>query len=262
MKNEMILENGVNVIGTDGGVIRFDDNGRQLHESVFNKAESFMEYFDFMGHEQQRIAKEWYAKRKKKNIKEDKLKWWRSTLFNILDEASEKTAEEYYIANIEPSIDENGRIYYKAGEKVARGLSSNNWRQKAREFAPECESDLSTLYQLVLWYAYRIARGYWTVEYVCDDSSSAGNYCNFPNATHNFEVSGAREVGGASDGVGNTYKIVTSVEPVFCYFGGSYDKYGDYFPVANVDTINNPDSSIFFGSGVVVLNKVQTTSHG
>jgi hypothetical protein len=53
MKNEMILANGVriefgehgiNVIGTDGELIRFDDNGRQLHESVFNKAESFMEY--------------------------------------------------------------------------------------------------------------------------------------------------------------------------------------------------------------------------
>lgn len=269
MENEMNLtngvkievgEHGVNAIGTDGEVIRFDDNGRQLHESVFNRAEIFMEHFDFMGHEQQKIAKEWYAVYKEEKIK--KYVEYRRVpkiFFGLLDLAVENVTEEYFIANLEPSIDQNGRIYYKVGEKVTRGFSPNKWRQKAREFAPECESDLATAYQLVLWYAYRIAMGYWTVEYVCENSYSEGNYWNSPDATHKIEVSGTKKVGGAYDGVGNTRKLVLYRTAFFALFGGCYGEFGNEHPVGEWESIVRSDNTLINSTGVVALNKVRST---
>lgn len=252
MKNEMILANGVkievgeqgvNVIGTDGEVIRFDNNGKLLR-----KVESFMQYFDFMGHEQQRIAKEWAETTEGETDEERKF-------IELTKESAAEIKEDYYIANIEPSIDENGRIYYKAGGVVARVISPLGWKEKAREFAPECESDLASKYQLVLWYAYRIAMGYWTIEYVCDDSSSEGNYYNSPNSAGECEVSGARSVGGARDGVGNTRKIVTDVENGFVQFGGYWRSDGCKAPVADVRLRDHQAINNYYGSGVVVLKK-------
>jgi len=49
--------------------------------------------------------------------------------------------------------------------------------------------------------AYRLAMGYWTLEYVCDNSSSAGNYRNSSNWKLALEVSGTREVGDFKDGI-------------------------------------------------------------
>ena len=262
MKNEMILDNGVNVIGTDGGVIRFDDNGRQLHESVFNKAESFMEYFDFMGHEHQRIAKGWYYATHEDEKIRRYIKYHRipRMFFGLLDLAVKNVNEEYYIANLEPSIDQNGRIYYKKGEAVTRGFSFNKWRQKAHEFAPECESDLATAYQLVLWYAYRIAMGYWTIEYVCYDSSSEGNYRNSPRENGKIEVSGTQKVGGACDGVGNTRKLVLYWSH-FALFGGCYGELGDERPVGSWESFVYPNNPLINSTGVVALNKVRDNSH-
>ena len=82
MKNEMVLsngvrieftENGVNVIATDGELIRFDDNGELLRKEVFGRAENFTKYFDFMGPEERQIVKEWYINLKKKKIKKDSI---------------------------------------------------------------------------------------------------------------------------------------------------------------------------------------------
>lgn len=263
MKNEMIIsngvrieftENGVKVISTDGELIRFDCTGRLLRKEVFCKAESFMEYFDFMGSEEQRIAKEWAETAEGETNEQDKF-------IELTKEAGSKIKEDYYIANIEPSIDKTGKIYYKKGEVVALGLSCNQWKERAHDFAPECESELATVYQLVLWYAYRIAKGCWTIEYVCDDSSIAGNYWNSPNAAHNVEVSGAREVGGARDGVGNTCKVVTDGDAGFGLFGGNYSFDGGEYPVADVSFIDGTDFTYYNGSGVVVLNKVRSTEH-
>ena len=258
MKNETVLTNGVRKVK----IIKLDDNGKQILKSGFNRAEYVIEHFDFMGQEEQKIAKEWYACRKAKKIWNDVERRTRKRFFNLLNRAVNEITEEYCIANIEPSIAQNGRIYYREGEKVARGLSCNEWKKKALEFAPECDSDLATQYQLVLWYAYRIAMGYWTVEYVCDDSSSEGNYWNSPNCVHTVEVSGARRVGGARDGVGNTKKIVTDGGVDFILFGGFFGHDGSECPVTDFGRIEDPDHADIFCSGVVVLNKVQTTSHG
>jgi len=254
MKNKIVLsngvkikvsKNGVDVIATDGEVLRFDDGGKLLGKGSFTQEEAF----DFMGRKERDIAKKWVRKTKGDTNGQ-------AEFIKIVKKAAAKVKKDYYIANIEASIANTGKLYYKKGSVVARGLSVDEWKQKAREFAPECGSKLASKYQLVLWYAYRIAMGFWTIEYVCDDSSSAGNYWTSPNAIHKFEVSGAREVGGARDGVGNTYKIVIDGEAVL--FGGCCGDYGEMCPVASFGRIDNPFDAFNHGAGVVVLKKCST----
>lgn len=115
---------------------------------------------------------------------------------------------DYRISAIEPSLDSEGKLFFNEGEKVAIGISDADWITKSKKFAPEWHSELANVYELFLWYAYRIAKGYWDLKYICDDSSSAGNYLNSPDSVHYLELSGMRKVGGFYDGTGNTYKIV------------------------------------------------------
>lgn len=242
---------GATIISGNGEVIRVNCDGKLLPQRVIDKVN-----FDFMGRTEQRIAKEWYLNRKQKGINEDKENN-RREFFDILDAAVSKVNKEYYIANVEASIDKNGRIYYKDGEKVAVGLTGEAWKIKATEFAPEYGSDLASNYQYVLWIAYRIAKGFWTVEYVCDDSSSQGNYFNAPGSSHKLETSGARTVGGARNGVGNTCKVVTSANG-FCWFGGWYSFDGSDCPVGCYTDVRDPKFGVLgFGSGVLVLNRVR-----
>lgn len=77
----------------------------------------------------------------------------------------------------------------------------------------------------------------------------------------NLHNSGAREVGGARDGVGNTCKVVTDGDAGFGLLGGNYSFDGDYYPVAGVSFIDDTDFTYNNGSGVVVLNKVRSTEH-
>ena len=161
----------------------------------------------------------------------------------------------YRIANIEPSIDSNKRIFYREGEVVGQGIFSfKDWEDKATYFSPQYGSSLATVYELLLWYAYRIAMGYWSLEYICDDSSSEGNYWNSPVPVHGFEPAGIRKVGGFLDGVGNTYKIVKNPEGGFSLCGGYYINNGNEYPVAEVLSNRDvPNNGFYYGSGVLVL---------
>lgn len=207
-------------------------------------------HFDFMGKEQREITRQWYCAVKS-------MTWCQGNFLDLVGKALDLVDKDYFIATMEPSVDENFKIYYQKGDKVARYYSCRQWKWMAKAFAPELESTLATKYQLVLWYAYRIAIGYWTLSYVCDDSSAAGNYWNSPNATHDFEVTGAREVGGANDGVGNTSKIVTDDgEDAFLIFGGDCGVSGQLFPVADIDRVSDSNKGESSSSGVVVINKV------
>ena len=135
-------------------------------------------------------------------------------------EALKNIQNDYWIATMEPTIID-GKIKYIEGKEVAVGYSCNQWKKMAEEYMPERGSRLANLYELFLFYAYRILRGFWTLSYVANDSSSAGNYCNSPNHYNGIERAGAREVGGFRDGVGNTYKIVTH-EVRYALCGGDF----------------------------------------
>lgn len=210
----------------------------------------YYKHFDFMGKEQREITKQWYYDAKP-------ITWKQKDFFDSVGEALDAVDKDYSIANLEPSVDENFKIYYREGKNVARYYSCRRWRRMAKAFNPELESALATKHQLVLWYAYRIAMGFWTLHYVCDDSSSAGNYWNSPNAKHDFERTGTRKVGGAKDGIGNTSKIVTDTEEdIFFIFGGDCGMNGEIFSVADFGRVPDSYKEQGYSVGVVVLNKV------
>ena len=204
-----------------------------------------MKYFFLMGKEERELVRKWLSSVASETREQ-------VIFLKDVENALAAIDYNYRIATIEPSLDNSGKLFYKNGEKVASLFSCNEWKIKGKEFAPEWGSDLATLYELFLWYAYRIAKGLWTLEYVCDDSSSAGNYSDSPDASHGFEVSGKRKVGGFADGVGNTYKIVAH-NAGFAACGGDYHYNGNLCPVADVFCRNFPCGTNYYGSGVLVL---------
>lgn len=166
---------------------------------------------------------------------------------------------DYQIPMIEPSKSEDGKILYQKGNKVHVGYGNNwsvyDWERAGIDFYYDGKwnSGMASIYELYLWYAYRIAMGYWTLEYVCIDSSGDGNY----NNGLVFETSGARKVGGFEDGIGNSFKLVKKGSEIVAV-GGSIFTSGEVYPVAKisydvVDDENIPAEAV----GVIVLRSLE-----
>jgi len=161
---------------------------------------------------------------------------------------------DYRIAVMEPSRDEyTGKICYQAIKPVLRNLNALEWKKLAKEFLPSHCSRLANEYELTLWYAYRIAKGFWSFDYVVNDSSDDGNYWNSPKAKHYLEFTGASAVGGFCDGVGNTGKLVTATGGNFVVYGGNYLMEGFKNPVASKVYKSLPDKKDELITGVVIL---------
>jgi hypothetical protein len=106
----------------------------------------------------------------------------------------------------------------------------------------------------VLWYAYRIAMEYWTIEDVFDKFLRIGASENKPKISNGLELSGAIEFGGARDGVANTGKLVTSNdEKIFVAFGA---KCSPFTRVTDCVHISLPNEPLRACVGVVALNEV------
>jgi hypothetical protein len=153
-------------------------------------------------------------------------------------------------------MDKAGKLYFAPGNVVAIGRDLDEWKKKASQYYYDGEwySELATLCEGDLFKAYRIAIGKWTMNYVCVDSSTDGNYVNSPERSPEFDLSGAKKVGGFADGVGNTYQIFQT-KSGFALVGAGYCDIEHDYPVANADYINNPNFIGDYGSGVVVLKK-------
>lgn len=246
-----VEENGFVVISNSGKKTYFDEFGDKLNDSdpvEETDDKVYPDHFDFIGINERNLVRSWYYRQKPFSSRQEEF-------LDIVGKAIREIGYDYCIANLEPSCDEDGQLYYEEGEVVADDLSIYQWIEKAGAFSPFNKSELANVYELFLWYAWRIAKGYWTLEYVCDDSSSMGNYCNAPESTGEFELSGAREVGGRYDGIGNTYKLVIN-DDKFSLCGGYWGSAGFYCPVADVFgsfVLNAPLNNT---CGVVVLKRV------
>ena len=261
MNQVIILNNGmrVEIIGNNAKVIGAD--GSVLYDSAvvsYSKPALTVPYFFLMGAPERRKVAEWFNEVNPK-IGEEKEK--QRKFLDRVERALYKIKYDYYIATLEPSFDKHGRIFYQEGKPVARGIKLVECKNKAMNFYSngEWHSELALLEEGDLFKAYRIAMGYWTLEYVCDDSSSAGNYWNAPNAAFEFNLSGAREVGGFRDGIGNTYEIYQT-QFGFALVGGHFFDTGNDFPVANIVYNNNPNNISFFGYGVLVIKRATVNS--
>ena len=213
--------------------------------SEITKTPKWLEHFYFMGKTEREITKAWFLEAVPETSEQKKF-------LEIVKEAIENIDYDYWISTIEPSEEERGKPTFKIGGNVVRRFYLREWNNKAKEFAPQWNSDMANLFELFFWYAYRCAMGYWTLSYVCDDSSNAGNYSNSPKSTGWFEASGIREVGGFRDGIGNTFKLVV-LEERFALCGGFFNDLGSLYPVATVIPTNIIDNVCGNGTPVFVL---------
>lgn len=162
---------------------------------------------------------------------------------------------DYWIANLEPSINE-GKIHYSKGEKPGGFFSPKQYMEMAKNYAPERGSRLAFVDELLVWYALRIVNKQWTLQYVASDSSSDGNYRNAPNMAGCMEPTGVRKCGGYYDGQGNTRKIATEgFTHKYALLGGTFCSDGDKRPVGKIDYNVFFDSILFDCTGVVVLTR-------
>ena len=238
----------------------------------------FMEFFFTMGPDEKEVIRKWYCgldfTKSRSKAQEDFLNIIRHA-FLVCDTYKIATIEPYVVESDEP-VDKI-KIDFGIGEKPCwdfniklkldiipyireiRSLGLEDCDFAASSFAPEYKSGLATLEELFLWYAYRIATGYWTLEYVCDDSSSDGNYDDSPTASHELELAGQRCVGGFRDGIGNMYKIIEGREDFqYGVVGGMYICSGKKYQVASYEFFDRTLYGYgFWGSGVpvVVLRK-------
>ena len=150
----MVSEKGYKLKSSAGEITRFDSKGNIID----------LRYFFKMGENERVIVKDWKEKIQRKGS--DRCKEF---LYRV-DDALERVNYDYYIATIEPSMKAK-KLYYEPGNEVARCLTAEQWETKAKNYAPNLGSRLALVDELILWYAYRIAKGYWTLSYVCKDSS-------------------------------------------------------------------------------------------
>jgi len=203
-----------------------------------------LKFFFKMGEIQRLMVKQWYLDVVPQSYRQKEF-------LRIVDEAIERIDYDFRIATLEPSMDLYSQLYFKEDSKVEASLFLYEWAIKAEEFYPELNSRLATLHELFFWYAYRIAKGYWTLEYVCDS----------PRPGHEtINASGIEELGGFCDGIGNTYKVVKNRGTYFVCGGFSRFKRG-CFPagtLVRMEGIHDPYDTFWgqgISTGVVVLLK-------
>lgn len=260
MKQVVTLSNGVKVEVTEKECkilfsgeeeVRINLLKRTIKGNEFLQEEdAWLKYFSYIGIDERKVVELWILQQVPQTAKQKKF-------LEVVNKALNIINYNYSISNIEISEDLEKKIYFKEYAKVLVSLSPQEWQTRIMSFSEEYQSNMATLYELFLWYAYRIAKGYWRLSYVCDDSGSQGNYWSSPYSTQEIEVAGLRKVGGAIDGVGNTYKLVTN-EKGFVLCGGSCYTSGKQHPVGSFAVLKNNKIEDLkeYVSGVMVLRKV------
>ncbi|MBQ7667911.1 MAG: hypothetical protein IJS47_01100 [Clostridia bacterium] len=239
-----ISDEGFSVEDALGEVAHYQLNGYRF--------EMAQQGFFFMGQHERDIVEKWLKGFTPKTVQQQ-------IFAEVTGRALETVDYDFQISCIEPSVNpKTGYIYFSEGSEVARKYSPEHWKYMATEYFSNgfWQSDLATLNELTLWYAYRVARGYWTIEYVCDDSSSAGNYRDSPDGVRVFTRAGKTEVGGFADGIGNTRKIIKNKRK-YAYVGGYCRDSGKYVPVYTLHQYERSDLTDDYASGKIVLRRTE-----
>lgn len=220
-----------------------------MYSSTFrnpNNLEDSLMHFSKMREKDLHNIRSWYSHRPRAwTIEEEKFFSWTSRALYF-------TTYEFRWPTLEPTI-KMGNICYERYASVNKWLNYYEWRSAAEVFAPEYRSGIGNLYELYLVYAYRIMHGYWTLEYVCNDSTGNGNFLDSPGKNiFGCETAGERKVGGYCDGIGNTSKIVEQDMQILSV-GGNYTHYGKFNPVACLERMDNYIEPIRNATAMVVL---------
>ena len=158
---------------------------------------------------------------------------------------------------MDPSVDENGRIYFRKGSKPGVGKSAKWWLENAPKYRANCRP--GTPFERDAFLATLIKRGLATWEQVCNHSEEIGHYWDSKDAKHDFELTGSRPVGEFYD-LGNAYKITYDEKAcVFWHGGGCYGNHGYGSPLSDVCDGCNPFGVLVFSVGWLVLSS--STDH-
>jgi len=203
-------------------------------------------YFFMMGKKEFEKIKEWLSV-ELEDVTEEQIKFLRDVTIELASDP-----DEYAIAIIEPSFDFVGRLTFCEDEPVAVGLSNIEWEKEAINFAPKYGSDLATIEELLLFYAYRIAMGWWTLEEVCDKPVYLESY----DPMGKIKNSAYEYYGGFADGIGNTHKVVKT-EDGYAVCGVGYSEQSPAFAnsIATYELETSVRASDTESTGVIVLRK-------
>lgn len=212
---------------------------KKLEMQENKQDEDFLKYFFTMGKKERKRVINW------RNSHSSKTERQREFL-NLVDKALKSVQYDYRIPLIEPSL-KDGKLYYAEKQYVAVNLNCNDSIQKAKEFAPQYKSRLANLNELCLWYAYRVAMGYCSFEYLCDNV----NLQSDSKYRSKIRLSGFKKIAGAKDGIENTVKLVQR-ENGFALVGKSFITRDIKVQVSRVEYISS-DSCVDFGIVVPVV---------
>lgn len=207
--------------------------GENVEINEYKKPKKLRTFKDFILIEASKITPE--EKLYKKLVKHEPFK---SILCSPVENG---TLKDFYIAGMDGSLDENGKLQFAKGEQVAVKLSYNESEKKALEFDPEHNSRLGTITE---YFAFlyilidELIKSGWTFrkayKAVVKDSVKLGHYFNSKGAKKEFENTGLRNICGFMD-LGNTQKILAKDERYkFFYIAG-----GSYFSSSYYDTLAN-----------------------
>lgn len=240
-------------ISEDGQTITLEGSTECPETNTSNSPQNFEEMFPIV--EASNLSlKDNFMKYKPQTEEQKRLK-------KSLEQGIKEGLTDFRRPIMDPSIDEDGKITFKAGNKPAVGKNSYWWEENAKAFMPEKDSRQGILKEydafLGTLIKYLVNEENWSVEdawtAVCDDSKELGHYWNSENAKHTFEPTGSRPVGKWND-LANTYKIVGNSETGFSLCGGIFSDVSDVFPLADVFADNFPIDGLDDSVGWLVLS--------
>ena len=254
-----VEEKSLVVISSDNKEItRFDEEGKFFKKLLYKSEEQRA------SENRQRIYNNFFCKIGEKEREEIKKYLENAASFRkkeidflaSVEYALHEIDYDFWISTIEPTIKDNKLIFARR-EEIAQPMSLNEWIDKVADFDSEFNSKIARSEEVMLFYAYRLARGWWNLEYICVNSSSDGNYRESRWHSGKCDLTDHQKVGGFNDGVGNTYKIVMMTDELASLYGGSWETSGMLKPVASCTYIMDNDVKLNYAVPIVACTGVK-----
>ena len=180
----------------------------------------------------------------------------------LLEKAIKNGVRDFYRPKFDPSIDEQGKIFYGKGNTPVVGKTYAWWKEKADNFWPKRKSRIGRHDEYIAFLGTvikKLLKVGWGIEdawnAVCNDSAVLGHYWNSPNnKCRCIEPTGSREVAGFFD-LANTHKILSNGKGGIYTAGGSAYDDGDYTPLASLWPYDRWNITNEYGVGWIVLEK-------
>ena len=181
----------------------------------------------------------------------------------MLLEAVEVGVKDFRAQAMDPSMDEEGSLIYKANQEPFVDKSADEWNRMALDFLPEKSSRLGTMNERIVFLGlcikYLVKRKRYTMQNawkaICDQSNMLGNYWDsMSGARSDFEHTGHRKISYWYD-FANTFKIVTDNEiSDYLQTSGDYTCCGNENPLTGFYLIASPEIKLESSTGWIVMD--------